>query len=362
MKSALLIVMSCLLACASIWAQARGGQQAPAAPPAPRAPGAVDAGFDGSAYAKAREIPARIVSLSAEPASIKPGQTFNLVWHTENPSSVTIDPEPGRVTPRGSRQLKPSATTTYLMTVRGPANQVLTKEVTVTVAGTTPLARPDASAAGGKRPVPRFADGKPDLSGVFGAGGGGGGRGAGGAGAPAGPVLKAGAEKYRIVRGPTDTGASANCMPLIPPQSWGVPYQFQILQGANYVAIFHEYPGTFRIIPTDGGPHPVDPDPSWLGDSVGRWEGDTLVVDTIGFNDKTELQGYTHTEDLHMVERFTRVDMDTIQYEATIEDKNVFEKPWTITRNFALRSDLRRIDEFICENNRDYRPLFGTAK
>jgi hypothetical protein len=173
-------------------------------------------------------------------------------------------------------------------------------------------------------------------------------------------VLKAGAEKFRITRAADDTGATANCMPLVPPQSWGVPYQFQILQGVNYVAIFHEYPGTFRIIPTDGSPHAVDPDPSWLGDSVGHWEGETLVVDTIGFNDKTELQGFRHTEALHMVERFRRTDLNTMQYEVTIEDPNVFQKPYTLTRNFTLRPDLKRIEEFICENNRDYRPLFGT--
>ena len=130
------------------------------------------------------------------------------------------------------------------------------------------------------------------------------------------------------------------------------------LQDPNFVAIFHEYPGTFRLIPLNG-PHPVDPDPSWLGDSIGRWEGDTLVVDTVGFNDKTELQGYRHTDALHMIESFRRTDLDTIQYEVTIEDTNVFEKPYTLTRTFSLRPDLRRIDEFICENNRDYRPLFG---
>jgi hypothetical protein len=342
----------------SILTSAVAFAQAPAQPaqtaPSPRAPGAVGAGFDGSAYTKARDIEARIISFTAQPASIKPGQTFMLVWQTENPSGVTIDPEPGRVTPRGSRQLKPAATTTYTLTARGPNNQVLTKAVTVTVEGTTAAAR---GAAAANKATPRTADGKPDFSGVYGAGGGGGG--ARGAGAPAGPALKAGAEKYRIVRTADDTGATSNCMPLVPPQSWGVPYQFQIIQGANYVAIFHEYPGTFRIIPTDGSPHPVDPDPSWLGDSIGRWEGETLVVDTIGFNDKTELQGYRHTESLHMIERFRRPDADTIQYELTIEDPNVFDKPWTMTRTFALRSDLKRIDEFICENNRDYKPLFG---
>jgi len=354
MKPMLTIAIVCAVACAMAWAQAPSQQ--PAGQPSPRAPGAASAGFEGSAYGKAREIPARILDFTAQPASIKPGQPVTLIWHTENPTGVTIDPEPGRVMPRGSRQLKPSATTTYTLTARGPNDQVLTKTVTVTVEGTTPVAARAGSNA--KKPVPRTADGKPDLSGVYAGAGGGGARGAGGA--AAGPVLKAGAEKFRIVRGPDDTGATSNCMPLIPPQSWGVPYQFQILQGANYVAIFHEYPGTFRIIPTDGAPHTVDPDPSWLGDSIGHWEGDTLVVDTIGFNDKTELQGYRHTESLHMVEKFTRPDVDTIQYEVTIEDPNVFAKPWVLSRTFTLRSDLRRIDEFICENNRDYRPLFGT--
>jgi len=354
--------ISVALATAVICASALVLAQAPAAqqPPPKTAPGATAAGFEGSAYVKARDIPARIVMFSAEPASIRAGQASTLVWHAENPLSVTIDPEPGRVTPRGSRRLTPSATTTYTLTVRGPNDQVLTKTLTVTVAGTSPAAAPSA----GVRPsqVQRMPDGKPDLAGVYTGLGGGPGRGGArgnGAAAPAGPVLKAGAEKYRIVRGPDDTGATSNCMPLIPPQSWGVPYQFQVLQGLNYVAIFHEYPGTFRIIPTDGGPHPVDPDPSWLGDSVGHWEGDTLVVDTVGFNEKTELQGFRHTDSLHMVEKFTRNALDTLNYELTIEDPNVFEKPYTIARAFSLRPDLKRIDEFICENNRDYKPLFG---
>jgi hypothetical protein len=343
-------------ACTTVWGQTQAPAQAPAASqPSPRAPGAVSAGFDGSAYTKARDIPARIVDFTVTPASIKAGQSVTLVWHTENPTSVTIDPEPGRVTPRGSRQITPSGTTTYTLTALGPNNQVLTKTVSVTVAGGAASARADNAA----KAVPRFPDGKPDLSGVYGAGGGAGAGGRGAAAAAAGPVLKAGAEKFRIVRAADDTGATSNCMPLVPPQSWGVPYQFQILQGVNYVSIFHEYPGTFRIIPTDGSPHAVDPDPSWLGDSIGHWEGDTLVVDTIGFNDKTELQGFRHTEALHMVERFRRTDLNTIQYEVTIEDPNVFQKPYTLTRTFALRPDLKRIDEFICENNRDYRPLFG---
>src|SRR5437660_6082318 len=106
-------------------------------------------------------------------------------------------------------------------------------------------------------------------------------------------------------------------------------------------------------------PKPSEPERSANDDPVGHWQGDTRVGDNVGFNEKTELQGYRHTESLHMVEKFRRPDLNTIQYEATIEDPNVFAQPWTITRTFALRPDLKRIDEFICENNRDYRPLFG---
>src|SRR5437867_13422112 len=128
-------------------------QAAASQTPPKTAPGAAPAGFEGSAYNRARDLPARIINFSAEPASIQPGQSFTLVWHTENPTGITIDPEPGRVMPRGSRQLKPSATTTYTLTARGPNNQVLTKMVTVTVAGTTPVAaRADA---GTKKAVPR---------------------------------------------------------------------------------------------------------------------------------------------------------------------------------------------------------------
>jgi hypothetical protein len=192
-------------------------------------------------------------------------------------------------------------------------------------------------------------DGKPNFTGVYNGGG----------GQVSATPLKPGAEKFKVVRGPQDQGLYADCMPTGVPQAFAVPYQWEIVQGLDRIVILHEYPHLFRIIPTDGRPHPVDPDPTWMGDSVGRWDGDTLVVDTIGFNDKTELPGgYKHTESLHVVERFRRPTTEAIQYEATIEDPNVFEKPWTITRTFPLRTDLEKIDEFVCENNRDYSKLF----
>ena len=175
--------------------------------------------------------------------------------------------------------------------------------------------------------------------------------------------MKPGAEKYRVNRAadPLDTGATSDCMPLIPPNSLGVPYEFQIIQNKDYVVIVHEYPGTFRLIPLDGEPHQVDPDPTWLGDSVGRWDGDTLVIDTIGYNEKTEISGFHHTGDLHTVERLTRVD-GGFDYEITVEDPNVWVAPWKQTRSFRLTDPpQKKIFEFVCENNRDYKPLFGPA-
>jgi hypothetical protein len=301
----------------------------------------------------------RIITFEAQPATIKPGGSALLVWHIENPPSATgfnafgtIEPGVGRVSPRGSKRVTPVATTTYTL-----AAGAVTKTVTVTVPGTVPVTAPVASASASTA-IPRTPDGKPDFSGIYGWGNLFGAR--GGGAAP--PALKPGAEKYRVTRDPLDTGPTSNCLPLIPPNSFGVPYEFQFIQNRNYLLILHEYPGTFRIIPLDGEPHQVDPDPSWLGDSVGRWEGDTLVIDTIGYNDKTEISGYRHTTDLHTVERLTRVP-DGVEYELTIEDPNVFAAPWKVNRSFRfVEAPQKRIFEFVCENNRDYRVLFGDSK
>lgn len=327
-------------------------------PPPASSPGVVSAGT-GNPYQRAGQIPARIIDFKVEPASIQPGQSVTLTWATENPTGATIDPDFGRVTPRGIRQLSPARTTTYTLTVRGPNNQVLTKSVTVNVAGTT-AAESSATGEVAKKEVPRTAAGHPDFSGVYDFSFGGGGRGGrGGAPAADGPALKPGAEKYRVVRAANDTGQTSDCMPLAGPQAFGVPYQFQLVQSAHSLAILYGYPGTFRAIPTDGGPHPADPDPTWMGDSIGRWEGDTLVIDSVGFNDKTEISGFHHTDALHIVEKFRRPDYGTLQYEATIDDPNVFAKPWTVTRSFALRPDLAKVDEFVCEHNLDYTKYFG---
>ena len=313
----------------------------------------------GNPYQRAGQLPARIMDFKVEPASIQPGQKTTLTWSTENPSGVSIDPELGRVTPRGNIQISPARTTTYTLTVRGPNNQVLTRALTVNVAGTTPAS--EGANAAAKKEVPRTSEGHPDFSGVYdfsGGGGGRGGRGGNAAAAPAGPQLKPEAEKFKVSRPAEDTGQYSDCMPLAGPQAFSVPYQFEIVESAHHLAILYGYPGTFRTIPTDGGLHPADPDPTWMGDSIGHWEGDTLVVDTVGFNDKTEINGYRHTEALHIVERFRRTEYNTLQYEATLEDPNVFVKPWTVSRAFTLRPDLSKVDEFVCEHNIDYNKYF----
>src|SRR4029434_8784712 len=129
--------------------------QAPAQPPQtpPRSP-----------YQEAGQLPAGIMSFTAEPSSIKPGESVTLKWAVENPRTTTIEPAVGRAVPSGELKLTPAATTTYTLTVTG-VNGTLTKTVTVTVAGTQPVAASSDSAPLTSRPAPRAADGKPDLTG-----------------------------------------------------------------------------------------------------------------------------------------------------------------------------------------------------
>jgi hypothetical protein len=113
----------------------------------------------------------------------------------------------------------------------------------------------------------------------------------------------------------------------------------QIVQTPGYVVVVTEMIHEARIIPTDGRPHGKLP--RWTGDSIGRWEGDTLVVDTINFKRETSLSGSSATT--HLVERFTRVDPKTIRYEFTVEDPRTYARPWT------AMMPLRAIDELIYE-------------
>ncbi len=287
--------------------------------------------------------PARIVNFSAAPASVAAGQPVVLTWLTENPNAVSIDPGVGKVTARGTRTLTPSATTTYVLTVDGPDNQKLTKSVTVTVTGRAAVSSATAP--------------KPDFTGVYGFAG---------LRNATPPALKPGAEKYVIkregdrIQGNTTITNGVDCNPLGIPQSFVTPYPIQFVQTPKVLVMIFEYPNTFRIIPLDGRAHTVDPDPTFMGEAVGRWDGDTLVVDTIGFNDKTEVSGFMHSEALHVVERYKKAPDGGLFYDVTVEDPNVWVTPWVMPqRTLPLRPELEKVEEFVCERTPDYTKFFA---
>jgi hypothetical protein len=120
-----------------------------------------------------------------------------------------------------------------------------------------------------------------------------------------------------------------------------MPHPFQIVQQADKVSILYEYLRTVRYIHTNGNPHPEGPLDWWMGDSRGRWEGNTLVVDVNNFNDVTwfDRAGNFHSDALHVIERYTPIGPDHIRYEATIEDPKVFTRPWTISMLLYRRKE-----------------------
>jgi hypothetical protein len=130
-----------------------------------------------------------------------------------------------------------------------------------------------------------------------------------------------------------------------------LPMPFQIFQSRNYVAMVYQYAHAYRTIYLDGTKH-LDGVDFWMGDSRGHWEGATLVVDVTDFNDQTWLDaaGNYHSDALHVVERYTRTDPDTITYEATIEDPKVFTHAWKIRVPLVLNTDKNaRLMEYECQ-------------
>jgi hypothetical protein len=226
-----------------------------------------------------------------------------------------------------------------------------------------------AQAPAASKPIPRAADGKPDLSGIWQALGvsltgeaaaqpggpaRGGGRGTGGPrreGPPYKPELLA--KVKDLVADPAHS-PSAQCMLLGVPAITMNPMPLEIVQTPKKTVILYEVMRAFRIIPSDGRDHPQDLDPTYMGDSVAHWDGDTFVVDVTGFNDKTWLDGagHFHSQALHVVERYTRTPQDTIHYEVTAEDPNVLTKPWKVV-DAQLRHPPRedRVMEYECAQN-----------
>ena len=130
-----------------------------------------------------------------------------------------------------------------------------------------------------------------------------------------------------------------------------MPHPFQIVQQADKVTILYEYLHAMRYIQMNGNPHPEGPIEWWMGDSRGRWEGNTLVVDVVHFNDQTwfDRAGNYHSAALHVVERYTRTGPDHIRYAATIEDPAVFSRPWTIEMPLYRRQEAQsELLEYQC--------------
>jgi hypothetical protein len=224
-----------------------------------------------------------------------------------------------------------------------------------------------SSAPAAAKPIPRTADGKPDLSGVWQSGGvslygepGLAARPA--APPPVNPPPKREAIPYQgwaEAKSKTFTPSDdpdLHCLLAGIPRITSMPMPFEIVQTPKKVVIAYESYHAFRIIPfNDKLQHPNDLVPTWMGDSVARWDGDTLVVDVAGFNDKTWLSGTGsfHSEDLHVVERFKLNSDDTITYTATVTDPKVLTKPWT-TGALLRRPPNTRVEEYECaENNQD---------
>ena len=153
----------------------------------------------------------------------------------------------------------------------------------------------------------------------------------------------------------------ARCLPLGPLQMLAHPLPKKILQSPGLVVILHERNMEFRQIFTDGRKLPDDPQPSWYGYSTGRWEGDTLVVETIGLRDGlwADFYGSPLTDQARMTERFRRPNFGTLEVQVTVDDAKAYTKPWTVNVNqhFALDTDLL---EYAClENEKDVARLVG---
>ena len=214
----------------------------------------------------------------------------------------------------------------------------------------TPDGKPNLNA-----PPPRTADGKPGLSGIW------------HADSPkynenlvadgtVAPMLPWAAElyKHRVETHGYDRPMTF-CMPHGVPDAMTPPLPFKILEMPGETVVLFEEFHKYRQIHTDGRQQPVDPDPAWYGYSVGRWEGETFVVETAGFKEGSWLDnsGHPHTEALRLTERFRRINFSRMELTVTVDDPKAYSRPWTSqTIGFVLQPDTELL-EHLCENNRD---------
>jgi len=227
------------------------------------------------------------------------------------------------------------------------------------------------------KPAPRRPDGKPNFGPVPGDAGvwlpGGGAtfvepdqpqRGRGGnppiAGAPKKPKLsevpfQPWARELYEYRQENEFEPHTRCKPSGGAREFFTPYGVEFVDMPELKRMFIMDiggPHTYRIIYMDGREHPKNPEPSYYGHSIGHWEGDTLVVDTVGFNERfwMDREGSPHTEKLHFLERFTRLDMDNLKYEITVDDPGAYTSTWST--GFVLRwSAGQELFEYVCQDN-----------
>jgi hypothetical protein len=154
-----------------------------------------------------------------------------------------------------------------------------------------------------------------------------------------------------------------HCLPPGPKAGIAVgAFPMKILQTPGLVAVLYEYQTVFRQFFTDGRALPEDPNPTWMGYSVGHWDGDTLVVTTAGYNDRTalDLAGHPHTDALRLTERYRRRDVGHMDLQVTFDDPKAYTRPWTLPLEFELIPDGQLI-EYVCENERDAQHLIGKS-
>ena len=244
-------------------------------------------------------------------------------------------------------------------------------------AGSSPAAPTSPAGSGGlttgrgrgpaapQGPTPHLPDGTVDLSGVWQGGGPVGDLALGLAKGETIPLTPA-AKKLMESRLSGDD-PEANCLPTGVPRF--APYPWRIVQSSTHKKATHIwflFEGnihSYRQIFMDGRKHPADPDPTWYGHSIGWFEGDTLVIDTVGFNDKFwfDFRGHPHTEKLHTIERWTRKDMGTLVSEVTIDDPGAYTRPFTVSFTARLRPN-EELMEYICqENEQDAKHIKGPA-
>jgi hypothetical protein len=224
-----------------------------------------------------------------------------------------------------------------------------------------------AQGGGSGGSIPRMADGRPNLQGIWQV------RNRASYdlqdhvarhGMPAGRSVVAGGEipyqAWAAKKKAENFAARAKADPLSHCFLPGVPrimymeWPFQIFQTPTHIAMTFEWTQVHRLIYTNGSKH-ADGIEFWMGDSRGRWEGDTLVVEVTNHNDRTwfDMAGNFHSEALKVVERYTLLDRDTLQYEATIEDPKVFTRPWKISMPLYRHKDMTRVLEYQCQAEKE---------